>query len=122
MRFSGGSNYAGVLVTLVALWAIAQSLRRQNPAFTKTQRRFIWFWSAILIVSLLLAFGRFAPFFKLLYMLPYVSTMRNPSKFMAVFLGDWILFAYGIHGSSRRYLEISAANSSSPLAQLKIGG
>jgi hypothetical protein len=120
MRFSGGGNYAGVLVTLVALWAIAQSLRRQNPAFTKTQRRFIWFWSAILIVSLLLALGRFAPFYKLLYMLPYVSTMRNPSKFMAVF--SWalvILFAYGVHGLSRRYLEISAVNSTSPLAQLK---
>jgi hypothetical protein len=120
MRFTGGGNYAGVLVALVALWAIAQSLRRQNPAFTEPQRRFIWFWSGILIVSLLLAFGRFAPFYKLLYMLPYVSTMRNPSKFMAVF--SWalvILFAYGIHGLSRRYLEISAANSTSPLAQLK---
>jgi hypothetical protein len=33
MRFSGGGNYAGVLVTLVALWAIAQSLRRQNSVF-----------------------------------------------------------------------------------------
>jgi hypothetical protein len=120
MRFGGGGGYAGVLVTLVALWAIAQSLRRQNPAFTETQRRFIWFWSVILIVTLLLAFGRFAPFYKLLYMLPYVSTIRNPCKFIAVF--SWalvILFAYGIHGLSRRYLEISAANSTSPLAQLK---
>ncbi|MGA2241501.1 MAG: hypothetical protein ABSH11_05630 [Verrucomicrobiota bacterium] len=120
MRFTGGGNYAGVLVTLVALWAMTQSLRRQNPAFTVTQRRFIWFWSLILIVSLLLALGRFAPFYKWLYMLPYASTMRNPCKFLAVF--SWalvILFAYGIHGLSRRYLEISAANSASPLAQLK---
>jgi hypothetical protein len=120
MRFSGGGNYAGVLVTLVALWAMAQSLRRQNPAFTETQRRFIWFWSVILIVSLLLAYGRFAPFYKWLYMLPYASTMRNPCKFLAVF--SWalvILFAYGIHGLSRRNMEISAANSTSPLAQLK---
>jgi hypothetical protein len=61
MRFTGGGNYAGVLVTLVALWAIAQSLRRQNPAFTETQRRFIWFWSVILIVTLLLSMGRLAP-------------------------------------------------------------
>ncbi len=120
MRFGGGGNYAGVLVALVALWAIAQSLRRQNPAFTETQRRFIWFWSGILIVSLLLAFGRFAPFYKLLYMLPYASTMRNPCKFIAVL--SWalvILFAYGVHGLTRRYLEISAPNSTSPLAQLK---
>jgi hypothetical protein len=120
MRFSGGGGYAGVLVVLVALWAVAQSLRRQNPAFTETQRRLIWFLSVILIVSLLLAFGRFAPFYKWLYMLPYVSTMRNPCKFLAVF--SWalvILFACGIHGLSRRYLEISAANSNSLSAQLK---
>ena len=120
MRFSGGGGYAGVLVMLVALWAIAQSLRRQNPAFTETQRRLIWFLSVTLIVSLLLAFGRFAYFYKWLYMLPYVSTMRNPCKFLAVF--SWalvILFACGIHGLSRRYLEISAANSNSPSAQLK---
>ena len=120
MRFSGGGGYAGVLVMLVALWAIAQSLRRQNPAFTETQRRLIWFLSVTLIVSLLLAFGRFAYFYKWLYMLPYVSTMRNPCKFLAVF--SWalvILFACGIHGLSRRYLEISAANSTSPSAQLK---
>jgi hypothetical protein len=120
MRFSGGGNYAGVLVSLVALWAMAQLLRRQNPAFIASQRRFIWFWSVILIVTLLLAFGRFAPFYKLLYMLPYASTMRNPCKFLAIF--SWalvILFAYGIHGLSRRYLDISAANSTSPLAQLK---
>jgi len=112
MRFSGGGNYAGVLVTLVALWAMAQSLRRQNPVFTETQQRFIWFWSVTLIVSLLLAFGRFAPFYKWLYMLPYVSTMRNPCKFLAIF--SWalvILFAYGIHGLSRRYMEISPAST-----------
>ncbi|MGA2787523.1 MAG: hypothetical protein ABSF60_08345 [Verrucomicrobiota bacterium] len=120
MRFTGGGNYAGVLVALVALWAIAQSLRRQNPVFTQTQRQFIWFWSVILVVTLLLGWGRFAPFYKLLYMLPYASTMRNPCKFLAVF--SWalvILFAYGIHGLSRRHLDIAAPNSTSPLAQLK---
>jgi hypothetical protein len=120
MRFTGGGNYAGVLVTLVALWAIAQLWRRENPGFTRRQRRFIGFWSVILLVTLLLSFGRFAPFYKWLYMLPYVSTMRNPCKFMAVF--TWalvILFGYGVHGLSRRYLEIPAANPLGPGAQLK---
>ncbi len=120
MRFTSGCNYVGVLVTLVALWAIAQSLRRQNSAFTGIQRRFIWFWSAILVVTLLLGWGRFAPFYKVLYMLPHVSNIRNPCKFLAVF--SWaivILFAYGVHGLSRRYLEISAPGSSSALTQLK---
>ena len=123
MRFSGGGDYAGILVALLAVWAIAQSLRRQNPVFGENQRRMIWFWSVLLVGSLLLSFGRFAPFDyyrHTIYALPYFSTIRNPCKFILIF--SWaivILFAYGVHGLSRRYLEISAANSTSPLAQLK---
>ncbi len=73
------------------------------------------------MVSLLLAFGRFAPFYALLYKLPYFSTIRNPVKFLFVF--SWALvtvFAYGIHGLSRRYLEIPATGPASLLGQLKV--
>ncbi|HYA78905.1 MAG TPA: YfhO family protein, partial [Candidatus Nitrosopolaris sp.] len=119
MRQTGGQNYAGILVVLLAFWTMAQSLRRENSAFPEAHRRFIWFWSVVLIGSLLLAYGRFAPFYKFFYMLPYVSTIRNPAKFLFVF--SWaivILFAGGVHGLSRRYLEIPAANSPL-LARLK---
>ncbi len=119
MRQTGGQNYAGILVALLAIWTMAQSLRRDNSAFPEAHRRFIWFWSVVLIGSLLLAYGRFAPFYKFFYMLPYASTIRNPAKFLFVF--SWaivILFAYGVHGLSRRYLEIPAANSPL-LARLK---
>jgi hypothetical protein len=121
LRFSGTGNYAGMLVILVAAWSIAQSLRRQNSVFSEIHRRFIWFWTAVLIVSLLLAFGRFAPFYALLYKLPYFSTIRNPIKFLFVF--SWALvtiFAYGIHGLSRRYLEMPVAGSTSSFVLLKI--
>jgi len=121
LRFSGTGNYGGILVILVAAWAIAQSLRRKNSAFSETQRRFIWFWTAVLVVSLLFAFGRFAPFYALLYYkVPYFSTIRNPIKFL--FVLSWalvIVFAYGIHGLSRRYLEIPVAGSTSPFVLLK---
>jgi hypothetical protein len=120
MRFSGTGNYAGMLVILVAAWAITQSLRRKNSAFSETHRRFIWFWTAVLIVSLLFAFGRFAPFYAFLYKLPYFSTIRNPIKFL--FVLSWALvtiFAYGIHGLSRRYLEIPAAGPTSSSVLLK---
>ncbi|MGD0350542.1 MAG: hypothetical protein ABSB84_09550 [Verrucomicrobiota bacterium] len=120
MRFTGGQNYAGILVALAAFWAMAQSLRRQNSVFSETQRRFIWFWSVVLIGSLLLAWGRYAPFYQFFYMLPYASTIRNPTKFLLVF--SWaivILFAYAVHGWRRRYLEIPAVSSASPLAHLK---
>ena len=120
MRFTGGGNYCGILVVLLALWTAAQSLRRRDGIFPESQRRLIWFWTVVLIGSLLLAYGRFAPFYKFLYMLPYFSTIRNPTKFLIVV--SWaivILFAYGIHGLSRRYLEVSATNSTSRSAQLK---
>jgi hypothetical protein len=120
LRFSGTGNYAGALVILVALWAIAQSLRRKNSVFSATHQRFLWFWTAVLIVSLLLAFGRFAPFYQLVYALPYFSTISNPIKYLFVF--SWalvVIFGYGVHGLSRRYLEVPAAIPTSPLAQLK---
>ncbi len=104
-RFSGGGEYAGVLVVAVALWAVLQSLRKKDSVFSLAQRKFIWFWAGAAFISLLFAFGRYAPFYRLVYMLPYFSTIRNPAKFMHPF--HWslvILFAYGVHGLCRRYL------------------
>ena len=113
MRFTGGGNYAGIPVVLIALWAALQALRKDKSVFSVTQRRYLWFWMVVAAGSLLLAFGRFAPFYSLLYTLPYFSTIRNPAKFTHVV--NWalvVLFAYGLHGLSRRYLEgvTAAAN------------
>ncbi len=125
LRFSGGGTYAGILVVLVALWAMAQSLVKKDSAFTPTQRKLIWFWSIAAILSLLLCFGRFAPFdkfYRLLYALPYFSTIRNPAKFTHTF--HWslvILFAYGIHGLSRRYLEAFVSTVKNAPANFKTG-
>ena len=119
MRFSGGGNYCGILVALIAAWTIAQSFRRQNSPFTAAQKKNIWFWTVVLFGSLLLAWGRFAPFYALPYQLPYFSTIRNPAKFL--FFLSWavvILLAYGIHALSRRHLEIATANSSGFITQL----
>jgi hypothetical protein len=119
MRFIGGQSYCGILVALVAFWAIAQSLRRQNSPFPAAQKKFIWFWAIVLFASLLFSYGRFAPFYALLYKLPYFSTIRNPTKFLLVF--SWaivILFAYGIHGLSRLYLQPATGNAASFSPQL----
>jgi hypothetical protein len=120
MRFSGGQNYPGIVVVVIALWAIAQSLRRKDSVFAEGQRRHIWFWGVLLAGSLLLAYGRFAPFYKLFYALPHASSIRNPTKFLIVF--NWIiviLFGYGVHGLSQRFLMVSAAGANSISNQLK---
>jgi hypothetical protein len=120
IRFTGGQNYVGILVALVAAWTVAQSLRRRDSVFATSQRRLIWFWAVVSIGSLLLAYGRFAPFYKFFYLLPYASKIRIPTKFLVpLSMAIITLFAYGVHGLSRRFLEVPAASASSPLAQFK---
>jgi hypothetical protein len=72
MRFTGGGNYCGILVALTAAWTIAQSFRRLNSPFSSVQKKYIRFWTAVLFGSLLLAWGRFAPFYShTLYHIPF---------------------------------------------------
>jgi hypothetical protein len=112
LRYSGGGNYAGGFVVLLALWAAAESLRRRNSAFNPVERKWMWFWLAALVVSLLLALGRFAPFYKFVYALPYFSTIRNPTKFIYPFsLALAVLFAFGVHGLSRQYMQPAGAGA-----------
>lgn len=95
-RHSGAGHYAGVPVVVLAFWAFFQSLRRKGSAFTEAERRFVWFWAAAALISLLLAWGRHAPFYQLVYALPFFSTIRNPIKFLHPFsLSLVVLFAYG---------------------------
>ena len=113
MRFAGGQNYAGITVTLLAAWAIAQSLRRKNKTgYTPSQQKYIWFWALVLVGSVFLAWGRFDPFAlyaHTIYKLPYFTSIRNPVKFVLIY--SWaisILCAYGVHDLSRRYLNPTA--------------
>src|SRR5581483_6640999 len=84
-RLSGTGEYAGVFVLLITIWAILQSFRGRGSPFSVLQRRAIWFWAAILLATALLGFGKYAPFFKFFYALPYAPTIRNPTKFMHIF-------------------------------------
>ena len=112
MRFTGSGYYGGILVLLIAAWALAQSFRREKSVFPNDQRRVIWFWGAIIVLCLLFSWGRFAPFYALLYQLPYFSTIRNPAKFL-IFLswGLVIIFGYGLHALQRQHLGPGANNA-----------
>ena len=120
LRYSGGGSYAGVLVMLVALWAAMQSLRRGNFVFNLEQRKWLWFWLGVSILSLLLALGRFAPFYQLVYALPYFSTIRNPVKFLyPLSFALVVLFAFGVDGLWRKYMQATGANLVSRWAGLQ---
>jgi len=120
LRFSGGGSYVGVLVLLLAVWAGVQCLRRKDSAFSLLQRKLLWFWLSVSLISLLLAYGRFAPFYRVIYALPYFSTIRNPVKFLHVFAFSLVvLFAYGVDGLWRRYLRPAGRNTAPRWAGLK---
>jgi hypothetical protein len=105
IRYSGGGFYAGVGVVLLAVWAAVQALRKDAP-FSAAQRKWLWFWIGMFVVCLLLAFGRYAPFYRWLYALPYFSTIRNPAKFTHLLsFALVVMFAYGVDGLWRTYVE-----------------
>lgn len=109
IRYSGGGFYAGVGVVLLAVWGGVQAFRRGSP-FSLAQRKWLWFWIGIFVVCLLLAFGRYAPFYRWLYALPYFSTIRNPAKFTHLLsFALVVMFAYAVDGLWRTYVEPTEA-------------
>ena len=118
-RFSGAGPYAGVLVVLVAAFALVQAFRRRDNLYSRADQNLIKFWAALAIVSLLLAFGRYAPFYQLLYSLPYFSTIRMPYKWLHPFsLSLVILFGYGLQGMFQRFVVRSETSSKGITEQL----
>lgn len=105
VRYTGSGYYEGIIVMLVALWAATQSFRRREPVFTSDQRKWLWFWTGISVLSFLLALGRFGPVYRWVYMLPYFSTIRNPVKFLYLFsFAVVVLFAFGLDALQRKYM------------------
>jgi hypothetical protein len=110
LRYSGAGHYAGVLVVVMAVFAFANSLRRDGLVYSRTERRWIWFWAIAAILSLLFAFGRFAPFYHIIYALPYFNTIRNPVKFLHPFsVATVVLFAYGCQALWRGWIQPPAS-------------
>lgn len=109
-RFSGGGEYAGILVLLFAAWAVARAAAGgAGQPFDTRERRLIGFWAVTALVSLLFAFGHFAPFYALLYKLPYFSTIRIPMKFLhPMHVALIVLFGYGLEGIRRAHLSGTA--------------
>jgi len=104
--------YAGLIVLLVAAWAFLQSLRAQG-VYSPAERRWVWVWTAGAFGCLLLAWGHHAPFYQLIYKLPFFDTIRNPIKFMhPMSVALVVLFAYGLEGMARAYLSNTSARIS----------
>jgi hypothetical protein len=109
-RHSGAGEYAGVLVVLIGIWAIVQACRKDGSIYSPLERRWIWFWTVALLISVALAIGRYGPFYRIVYSLPYFSAIRNPMKFLQPgHVAIVILFGYGLQGIARPYLTTLTA-------------
>jgi hypothetical protein len=109
VRYTGSGEYGGVLVSILALFALVNSCRGSQAPYSRGERRAVWFWGGAALFSLVAAWGRHAFLYRLLYQLPYMSTIRNPIKFMHPFhIALLILAAYGLEALWRRYLQTTA--------------
>ena len=101
-RHSGSGEYAGIIVVLLGIWALFFALQKRMNIYSPIEQRMILFWAGLALVSLLLAFGRHALFYQLIYQLPFFNTMRNPIKFLhPLHFSLIILCGYGIEGLLR---------------------
>jgi hypothetical protein len=108
-RHTGSGEFAGVLVALLAVFALANSWRGDQRPFSRNERRMVWFWGAAAFFSLLAAWGRFSFLYALLYKIPYFSTIRNPVKFLHPFTVSWIILAgFGLEALYRGWLQSRA--------------
>ena len=94
-NFKLENQYLGALPIGFACWAVLVAwYRRSEQSVTSRE---ILCWSILGMTCFLLACGKYLPFYKLIYWLPAVSSIRNPNKFlqpMQVILG--IVAAFGV--------------------------
>lgn len=94
MNFKLENVYIGSIPCALAVWACfaAWQLRKRGERDSYD----VFFWGAAAIIALLFAFGKHFILYGILYILPGVSSIRNPNKFLHIFqLAIGILAAYG---------------------------
>jgi hypothetical protein len=87
--------YLGLIPLLFAFYALARgALRRRADVAPPGLLRF---WAAVWLIALALALGRYAPFYRAFYSLPYMGSIRAPIKFVHLMeLATVLLFGLGL--------------------------
>lgn len=100
-NFKLESQYLGVIPLSLALIAACGAWLGWRK--DRVWSRELLFWFVVAVGTLLLSFGKYFPLYKLVYMLPAFSSIRNPNKFLQVFqLATAVLAASGLDIVARR--------------------
>ena len=85
-NFRQHTVYLGSIPVLLALFALlAYCMARKRKDETDSRPGYVTdvpFWFGVGLIALLLAFGRYAPFYRFFYAIPYMSFLRAPVKFV----------------------------------------
>jgi hypothetical protein len=120
-RHTGSGDYTGVLVCLLAVFALFNSWRKVNGPYSQHEQQLVWFWGLIALISLLAAWGRYTGFYGFLYALvshvPFINNIRNAIKFLhPLNVCLIVLSGYGLEALYRGYMR-GAANRPATLSQ-----
>lgn len=74
--------YFGAIPLSLALLALVSLFF--PPQGGKCRKKAVLFWFCVFLFSVLLAFGRYAPFYRLFYSIPYMSYLRAPVKLVRI--------------------------------------
>lgn len=112
MNFKLETLYIGIIPVAFMMLAFAAAFGGWFPSSAARGEAF--FWMGVTVVTFLLGLGKFFPLYHLFYQLPFISSIRNPVKFMQVTqMAIGIAAAYGLD------LFITQAASAAGRAQLR---
>ena len=105
-RHTGSGDYTGVLVCLLALFGLFNSWRKLNSPYSNNERQMVWFWGIAALISLLAAWGRYAPLYQFIARLPFLSNIRNAIKYLhPLNICLIILSGFGLEALYRGYMR-----------------
>lgn len=111
-RHTGSGDYTGVLVCLLAVFAVFNAWRKKDGPYTKQNREEVWFWGIAALISLMAAWGRHSEIYQFIYRLPFLGNIRNPIKFLhPLNLCLITLAAYGMEALHRKYMANTVARA-----------
>jgi len=106
-RFKLDNSFIGIVPVFLALaMTLFAFLKRYRENLPAPLRRELVFWSAVGVVTLLLAFGRYFLLYHFFYAIPKMNIVRNPVKFLHLFsVAVAFLSAFGVHHLVERRTE-----------------